>query len=200
MKNRFIITATVAMVGVVPVAASVLTASVASATPTPIYSPVPFDLANLIANPNTGITAATHFEQTLTDASGNYWVDTVDGKLIEISKSLPHLAVGYLNLGGGVSLFDAVAIGNTFYLINQGSATCPVEVVNVAPANLTLNTSTLEYTLVKGGVFKRRSINEDPLHWRLKRKIAIDNAICVLLVCDGFSRLTSCSFKSNCRH
>lgn len=138
------------MVGVVPVAASVLTASVASATPTPIYSPVPFDLANLIANPNTGITAATHFEQTLTDASGNYWVDTVDGKLIEISKSLPHLAVGYLNLGGGVSLFDAVAIGNTFYLINQGSATCPVEVVNVAPANLTLNTSTLEYTLVKG--------------------------------------------------
>ncbi|MDA8025266.1 MAG: hypothetical protein M0T78_01815 [Actinomycetota bacterium] len=149
MKNKFISAAAAAVVGFVPVAAIALTGSVASAA-TPTYDPVPFDLANLIANRSTGITATTHFEQTLTDSSGNYWVDTVDGKLIEISKSLPHVAVGYLNLGGGLSLFDAVAIGNTFFIINQGSGTCPVEVVNIDPSNLTLNASTLEYTLVKG--------------------------------------------------
>ncbi|NNN14471.1 MAG: hypothetical protein HKL82_01255 [Acidimicrobiaceae bacterium] len=149
--RRLIIASAVALVGLFPIAATALTGSVASASPSasPTYSPVPLDLANLINNSSSGISLSTHFEQTLLDASGNYWVDTTDGKLIEISGSAPHVSIGYIDVGG--SLFDAVAGPNDqLFIINQGSSSCPVEVISVAPSNLTLNQSTLQFSLGTG--------------------------------------------------
>ena len=154
--RRLIIASAVALVGLFPIAATALTGSVASASPStspstsPTYSPVPLDLANLINNSSTGISLSTHFEQTLLDTSdGNYWVDTTQGQLIEISGSAPHVSIGYIDVGG--SLFDAVAGPNDqFFIINQGSSSCPVEVINVASSNLTLNPSTLQFSLGTG--------------------------------------------------
>ncbi len=149
MKSRLIAASTVALVGLAPIAAATLNSSVAGASTTN-YTPVPLDLANLIANSgNTGIKTGVHFEQTVVDSSGNYWTDTTDGKLIEISGASPHIAVGYLNVGGS-SLYDAVANGNTIYLINQQSPLCPVEIVDVAPSNMSVNTSTLQISLKNG--------------------------------------------------
>ena len=128
-------------------AAVVLPAAASAGTPNSSYVPVGLNIGNLentvppIVVPSGS--HATQFEQTVTDAAGNFWTDSTNtGLLVEMSAASPHSAVGVISLASAIhgatgGFYDMAAVGNHLFVAQVGSGSCPIVEVNVDPSNLT---------------------------------------------------------------